>query len=195
MAIALLNLNLVKVPATAPYAIDVLASALDAAGEEVDVVDLCPEDDPAGALHAYFGRHRPELVGLSMRNAVDMYLPSLFDLAQKGSFLDSHKQLVDLTKAYVDTDRLLIGGVGFSVNPKAFLKRLGLRYGIAGPGETVLCRLADELKRTSLRELAGGAETFVFGWQETSATAVSQAHLRGQPMVLRERWVGGDTHE
>ncbi len=182
MKITLINLNLVKVPAIAPYAIDILGSALDAAGHEVDVLDLCPEDDPFAALHTYFATHEPGLVGLSMRNAVDLYFPSFFDLPEKGSFLESHKSLIDVIKTYVDSERILIGGVGFSVNPYAFLRRLGLRYGIQGSGEVVLCQLASEMETKTLQELAKGAETFVFDGRKQQLTA------RVKRVYLKNRW-------
>ncbi|HTU46898.1 MAG TPA: radical SAM protein [Bryobacteraceae bacterium] len=162
MKVALVNLNLIKVPAIAPYGLDIIGSGLEAAGHEIDVVDLCREDDPILALHSYFSSNRPDLVGLTMRNAVDLYFPSYFDLAEKGSFLKSHKALIDIIKGYAGIERILIGGVGFSVNPHAFLGRLGLRYGVKGPGELVISQLANALGGKSLRELAGGAETFVF---------------------------------
>jgi radical SAM superfamily enzyme YgiQ (UPF0313 family) len=181
MKIVLINLNLVKVPAIAPYALDVLGSALDAAGHEVDILDLCAEDDPHIALHRYFAAHRPGLVGLSMRNAIDMYLPSLFDLAEKGSFIESHKRLVDVIKSYIDPGRILVGGVGFSVNPYPFLKRLGLRYGLQGPGEAALPQLASELEGKTLKELAGGAGTFVFdSRQRQLRTSIKRAYVNNR---------------
>ena len=136
MRIALVNLNLVKVPAIAPYAIDVISSALCAAEHNVEILDLCKENEPLVALRDYFSSHNPDLTALSMRNAVDLYLPSLFDLPDKGSFIGSHAKLVEEIKSYVDPRQIIIGGIGFSVNPHAFLKRLGLRYGAVGPGRT-----------------------------------------------------------
>lgn len=181
MKVTLINLNLVKIPAIAPYAIDILGSALDAAGHEVDVLDLCPEDDPVRALRAYFETYEPGLVGLSMRNAVDLYFPSMFDLPEKGSFLGSHKRVIDVIKEYVDPRRILIGGVGFSVHPYAFLKRLGLRYGVRGSGEVILCQLSSEMETKTLEELAGGAETFVFdGRREQLTTQVRRTYLENR---------------
>jgi radical SAM superfamily enzyme YgiQ (UPF0313 family) len=160
--VVLVNMNLIKVPAIAPYALDVLGSALESAGHEVEILDLCPSNDPIAAIHEYFGAHSPDLVGLSMRNAGDLYFPSLFDLRDKGSFLDSHQNLVNAIKLYVDPERIIIGGPGFSTNPEAFLKRLGLKYGVRGPGEAALCQLANQLFHKPMKNLAGGADIFVF---------------------------------
>jgi tryptophan 2-C-methyltransferase len=162
MKILLVNMNLITVPAIAPYALDVLGSSLSAAGQNVDILDLCPTADPVGTIHKYFGQQEPDLVGLSMRNAGDLYFPSLLDLRDQGSFLKSHGTIVDAVKTYVDPERIVIGGAGFSVNPLAFLRRLGLRYGIRGPGEALLCRIASQLSQKTLKDIAAGAEMFVF---------------------------------
>ena len=179
MNVTLINLNTVSVPAIAPYAIDVLGSALSDAGHDVDVLDLCRHaEDPVAAVHERLSASAPGLVGLSMRNAVDLYMPSLFDLPEHGSFLSSHRRVVDAVRTHVDPERILVGGVGFSVNPPAFLERLGLRYGVRGPGERVICEAAARLDRGTLRDLAGGAERFVFdGGARTPLTRVCRTYV------------------
>lgn len=169
MKITLVNLNLVTVPAIAPYALDVLGSSLEAEGHEVEILDLCPEGDPIHAIHEFFDLRQPTLVGLSMRNAVDMYFPSFLDLPDKGSFIPSHKRVVDAIKLHVGAERIIIGGAGFSVSPRAFLRRLDLRYGVRGPGEVVLCELMNQLPDRRLKELVSGAEVFVFDGERPSA--------------------------
>jgi tryptophan 2-C-methyltransferase len=186
--ISLVNLNLIRVPAIAPYALDVLASSLAAAGHDCEILDLCRADDPIEAIRSYFGVRNPDLVGLSMRNACDLYLPSLFHLEHKGSFLESHKRLVDVIKEYVSVDRILVGGVGFSLNPAAFLSRLGLRYGVRGAGESILSAAAGSLRNRSLQDLAGGAHTFVFDGRR------ARRHQRVSREYVDNRWyydVGG----
>jgi radical SAM superfamily enzyme YgiQ (UPF0313 family) len=169
MPIALVNLNRIRIPPIAPYALDVLASALEREGEEVHILDLCPEADPIAAIDAYFSAHDPKLVGLSLRNVNDMYFPSYFDLPTKGSFLDSHRTLVDAIRRYVGPERIIVGGVGFSTNPRAVLRRLGLRYGVHGPGEVILPWIARRLSSATLAELTEGAELFVFDGRTGSA--------------------------
>lgn len=160
--VTLVNLNRITIPAIAPYALDVLASALDRDGHRVDILDLCRAEDPLAAIAGYFANERPDLTCLSMRNAGDLYFPSFFHLADAGSFLGSHQRLIDAVKRFVPIDRLLLGGVGFSVNPQGFLKRLGLRYGVRGRGERTLRELAPRLAAETLSSIAAGADTFVF---------------------------------
>lgn len=170
MKVTLVNLNLIRVPAIAPYAIDVLGSALEHSGHAVQVLDLCRADDPVEAIHQYFSAHQADLVGVSMRNAHDGYLPSIFDLKERGSFLPSHRRLLEAMMRHVAVDRIVVGGIGFSLNPHAFLARVGLRYGVRGPGEGVLTQLADGLARGStLQELAGGSPTHVFDGRTTGS--------------------------
>ena len=181
MKVVLVNLNLISVPAIAPYALDVLGSSLEADGHEVDILDLCPEGDAISAIHSYFMAHEPDLVGLSMRNAGDLYFPSLLDLQDKGSFLVSHRTLIDVIKTWVDPERIIIGGAGFSVNPSAFLKRLDLKYGVRGPGEVVLREIVNQLRHRSLRELSDGADIFVFdGRGRDIGTAVKRTFVNNE---------------
>jgi len=162
MKVTLVNLNLITIPSIAPYALDVLGSSIEASGHEVDILDLCRESEPSTAIRVYFASHQPDLVALSMRNAVDLYFPSFVDLDNKGSFLFSHRELIDTVKQCVDPSRIIIGGVGFSTNPASFLKRFGLRYGVAGPGEGALCQVLNQLPQSSLMKQADNADTFVF---------------------------------
>src|SRR5262245_21588029 len=145
--ITLVNLNRIAVPLVAPYALDVLGSALAAGGHEVDVLDLNFETDPRAAIAERFRRDIPDVVAVTLRNTGDLYFPSFLDLESRGSYLPGHAALVGAIKACVPADRIVIGGVGFSSNARALLSRLGLTYGVVGPGESVLRRIADAADR------------------------------------------------
>ncbi|NOZ80994.1 MAG: radical SAM protein [DPANN group archaeon] len=145
--VVLVNLNRILVPPIAPYALDVLGSALRQEGHDVEILDLTLTDDPSASIDSYFQRSRPELVALTLRNTHDLYFPSFFDLPEKGSFLPEHHRLVDRIKGHIDPERIILGGVGFSSQPEALLHYLGLRYGVQGQGDQVLVELADGLSR------------------------------------------------
>lgn len=145
--ITLVNMNLVRVPAIGPYAIDVLGSALEAHGHQVSVLDLTRSDDGLAAVDRYFAVERPDLLGLSMRNNFDLYFPSLGTRTDDGSFLGAHARVVDRLRQHVPVERMVIGGVGFSTAPFRVLERLGLRTGVRGPGEEVLPMLCDAVDR------------------------------------------------
>ena len=145
--VTLVNLNLVRVPAIGPYAIDVLGSALEARGHQVSVLDLTREADGIDAIDRYFAAHRPDILALSMRNHFDLYFPSLGRRADHGSFLASHARVIEKLKRHASSDRIVIGGVGFSTAPFQLLERFGLHTGVRGPGEEVLPLLCDAVDR------------------------------------------------
>jgi hypothetical protein len=145
--VTLINLNRIAVPLVAPYALDVLGSAVAAGGHDVDVVDLNLEADPLAAIAGRFRREIPDVVAITLRNTGDLYFPSFLDLDSRGSCLPDHEALVGAIKAWVPADRIVIGGVGFSSNAVPLLSRLGLARGVVGPGEGVLRRIADAASR------------------------------------------------
>ena len=57
-SVTLVNLNRVTIPPVAPYAIDILASALVDARHDVETLDLCGAADPERTIAAYFRRER-----------------------------------------------------------------------------------------------------------------------------------------
>src|SRR5262245_55103552 len=97
-SVTLVNLNRILVPTVAPYAIDIIGSALQDAGHAVEVLDLTPADDPVAAIHAYFDVSSPDLVGVTLRNTGDLYFPSFLDLPDQGSFLPEHGRLLSAIK-------------------------------------------------------------------------------------------------
>lgn len=141
--VTLVNLNQIAVPPVAPYAIDILGSALSVAGHGVEVLDLCGAEHPESRIAEYFGRSSPDIVGLTLRNTGDLYFPSFLDLSSRGSFLADHARLVAAIKQRVSAERIVMGGVGFSSNPRVLLSRFGLSHGIRGPGERALVDIAD----------------------------------------------------
>lgn len=157
--VSLINLNRVIVPPIAPYAIDILGSALEAAGHSVEVLDLTPQENPAEAIDEYFSHVRPDLVGITLRNTGDLYFPSFLDLPDKGSFLPEHGKLIARIKEHAPINRVIIGGVGFSSNPFGLLKRFGLRYGVVGPGDSVFVEIANAVSHgLSLGEICPNSE-------------------------------------
>jgi hypothetical protein len=145
--VTLINLNRITVPLVAPYALDVLGSALAAGGHDVDVLDLNVESDPSAAIARRFRDEIPDVVAITLRNTGDLYFPSFLDLDSRGSCLPDHDALIGAIKASVPAERIVIGGVGFSSNARALLSRWRLPCGVAGPGESVLRRIADAADR------------------------------------------------
>ena len=63
------------VPPIGPIALDYIASNVQKAGIDVEIVDLCLADDPLKMLEDHFAAHSPELVGISFRNTDECFWP------------------------------------------------------------------------------------------------------------------------
>lgn len=137
--VTLVNPNLVHPPIT-PYALDILTTSLEAAGFEVEVLDLTlVRDRWRPAVAAYFHEHRPMLVGVTFRNTDTIY-PQ-----EQRVFLDSHRDIVREIQRWTAAP-IVGGGVGFSSMPFALVDWFGLDYGVKGPGEVTVVELATVLE-------------------------------------------------
>lgn len=147
--VTLVNPNFVHPPVT-PYALDILTTSLEAEGFAVDVVDLTfDRHDWRPVLRHYFAGHRPLLVGVTIRNTDTIYAQ------QQRVFLGDHRAVVDEIRANTDAP-LVAGGVGFSSMPFALVDYLGIDFGVKGPGEHILVRLARALQHgDSPEDIAG----------------------------------------
>ena len=136
--VALVNPNFVQ-PGVTPYALDILTSHLEATGFDVDVIDLTfrPEDW-RDALATYFAAHSPMLVGVTLRNAGSV------QPQEQRVFLGDHLEVIDQVRALC-TAPIVLGGAGFSTMPYAAMEYFDVPYGVKGPGDTILCDLADAL--------------------------------------------------
>lgn len=134
--VTLVNPNFVQ-PGITPYALDILSSHLEAAGFEVEVVDLTFR---AGdwRLAEYFATRDPLLVGVTIRNAGSV------QPQEQRVFLPDHLQVIDAIRELTRAP-IVLGGAGFSSMPYAALEYFAVPYGVKGPGERILCDLADAL--------------------------------------------------
>lgn len=136
--VCLVNPNQVQ-PGITPYALDVLTTHLERAGFEVEVLDLTfPVRSWQADVDAYFADRRPMLVGVTLRNT-DTVIPQ-----EQRTFLEDHRAIIDAIKQRCAAP-IVVGGVGYSSMPSAMLSYLQVPYGVAGPGEVALVRLAQTI--------------------------------------------------
>ena len=128
--VTLVNPNFVR-PGVTPYAVDILATHLEVAGFEVDVLDLTFRRDDWG-LEAYFADHEPLLVGVTLRNAGSV------QPQEQRVFLPDHLAVIDRVRELTGAP-IVLGGAGFSTMPYAALEYFRAPFGVKGPGELVLC--------------------------------------------------------
>ncbi|MCL6477679.1 MAG: B12 lower ligand biosynthesis radical SAM protein BzaD [Peptococcaceae bacterium] len=113
-----------------PLGIVSLATHLQMAGHEVELLDMNIEADPFGSLKDRLLDRRPEVVGLSLRN--------IDPLANKtSSLVPPFVATVRLVAALLPRAWIVAGGTGFSLFPARLMAELPeIHYGIAGEAET-----------------------------------------------------------
>ena len=137
-SILLISANRETCPVPAyPLAIARLAGALAQTGRRVRQFDVLVEGE--NALPQVLAESRPDLVGISLRNVDNA------DSTVRESCLDGHRRIVRTVRAQTRAP-IVLGGSGFSIFPKPLLQLLEADFGVAGPGETALCALADALQ-------------------------------------------------
>ena len=134
--VTLVNPNFVQ-PGVTPYALDILCSHLEAAGFDVEVLDLTFRRDD-WRFAEYFATREPLVVGVTLRN-----MGSVQPQEQR-VFLPDHLAVIDAVRAQTAAP-IVLGGAGFSSMPYAALEYFRVPFGVKGPGEVILCDLADAL--------------------------------------------------
>ncbi|MEU3777072.1 tryptophan 2-C-methyltransferase [Streptomyces sp. NPDC032472] len=136
--VLLVNPNKVH-PPIAPYALDVLTTALEAADFEVEVLDLTfHREDWKTCLTEYFAQRGPLLVGVTVRNTDTVYA------FEQRPFIGEHKEIITEIRRLTEAP-IVGGGIGFSSMPFALVDYFGIDFGVKGPGEQIICDLADAL--------------------------------------------------
>jgi len=138
MKILLVNSNQYRTPPVPPLALEYLASALSESSHEYAVLDLCFEDDPAGAIDTAISEFHPDIAGFTVRN-IDtvIYYNNVF-------FLDNIRALAGRVKA--QGIPVILGGAGFTFMPEEIMRFIGADWGISGPGERALPRLLSRIE-------------------------------------------------
>ena len=160
--IALVNANTIK-PAIGPLGLEYIAEACRRpqavaprrhstarrAGVEVEVIDLCFEEEPGAALKRRLAETGPELVGITLRNSDNCFL------ASSHSFIPELGQMVAVAREATEAP-ILLGGAGFAIAPGAIMNEVGAEYGILGDGEQAVQLLLRALRgATDVRDVPG----------------------------------------
>ena len=135
--VTLVNPNKVQ-PGITPYALDILGTSLEQDGFDVEVVDLTFRQSWKSVVREYFSQRNPLLCGITIRNTDTIY-PQ-----EQRNFLDDHLEIINQIKLCTKAP-LVAGGAGFSSMPHCLLEYFDVPYGVKGPGEVVLCNLANAL--------------------------------------------------
>ena len=172
--LTLINTNRMT-PPIAPIGLDYLAEAVREAGHGVDLIDLCLAEEPHAAMLDYFSSHRPDLVGLSLRNVDDCFL------AGSAWFLPDLRETVRRIRAVTDAP-IAIGGVGYSIFPREILEYCGADFGIHGDGERAIVELLAELDGRRRFDRVDGLV-----WRENGTVHANRPAHVSPPTIARSR--------
>jgi radical SAM superfamily enzyme YgiQ (UPF0313 family) len=133
------NTERINIP-TLPLGMGLVAASVRAAGHTVAVLDLTTAGDPRSAIGGAVRAHRPDVIGVSVRNIDDQCMENpRFLLAQV-------REVVAACRACAGAP-LVLGGAGYSIFPGAVLAYLGADMGVCGEGEVVFPALLSRLER------------------------------------------------
>lgn len=143
MRILLVSANREQLPSpVVPIGVLSVAAAVRDA-HDVEVKDLCFDDDACDALAEAVVRFSPDVVGIGLRNL-------------HTNAYDGMDRLIDEYAALVQSVRrassgrdvtIVLGGSGYSLQPETLLDRLGGDFGVVGEGERTFRDLVDALAR------------------------------------------------
>jgi hypothetical protein len=123
----------------APLGACYVATAAAAAGHDVRLLDLCFSTDVERDVTAAVGEHRPEVIGVSLRNVDNCAWPDTV------SYLPHYQRVVAACRAASEAP-VVLGGSAFTTMPAFYLPALRAPYGVVGEGEAafpaLLARLA-----------------------------------------------------
>ena len=109
-----------------PNGVACVASALDAAGHDVRVLDLAFARDPHAAAREAARAHDPDVIGISVRNIDNS------DLIALRHYTPEARALLDTLRAAAPRARVVAGGAACGVAPVALFETLDVEFAVAG---------------------------------------------------------------
>src|SRR5437867_8455571 len=152
MRVLLVSANQERSPdPVAPLGVCYVATAAAEAGHEVQVLDLCFSEDPPAAVRAAVAAHRPEAIGISLRNVDNCAYPDTV------SYLPHYRAVVEACRA-ASAAPIVLGGSASTTMPARYLAALDVPWGVVGEGEAAFPALLARLAAgADVRGLAGVA--------------------------------------
>ncbi|HJQ11540.1 MAG TPA: radical SAM protein [Gemmatimonadaceae bacterium] len=124
-----------------PNGLACVASALDAAGHDVEFLDLCFAKDPIAATRAIALRFKPDIIGVSVRNIDNS------DAIALRHYTPEAREILRELRSSSPGAKIIAGGAAFGVAPEALFRDLEVDYAVAGDGERASVALIDALVR------------------------------------------------
>ena len=165
-----------------PNGIACVASALDAAGHDVRVLDLCFASDPDRSVTEAVRGFSPDVIGVSVRNLDNS------DALALRHYTPDAAGLLKTIRAVAPQATVIAGGAAFGVAPQSLFRELGVDYAVAGDGERASVALIDEL---SAGRVPGAIPGIVRGADGGSVFTPpgEDADLDSLPRANMHRWL------
>lgn len=141
MRVLLISTNKIRVPRpTLPIGMALISAAIKEAGHEVHVLDLLWEAREMSAVLESLRAIRPDVVGIAIRNLDNLtFIDPIF-------FAPMVRKIVQCVRKH-SSAFVVLGGSGYSVEPKSMYQYARPDYGVAGEGEDAIVELLDHLER------------------------------------------------
>jgi radical SAM superfamily enzyme YgiQ (UPF0313 family) len=119
--------------------LEYVGECLQRANHDLDILDLCWQENPKFAIENFFKESSYDLVGITLRNTDDCAFSS------SQSFLSEIKEISNQIQANTD-GCIVFGGVGYSTMPILIHKMTSVKFGIRGEGEFAFLQFIRELE-------------------------------------------------
>lgn len=161
--------------AITPLGVGYVAAATRAAGHEVQLLDICFENDVESAIRRQIATWPPDVIGVSVRNLDNtLYLAPMSHVPQLKAVVDTIRSCTDVP--------VILGGSGFSLMPEMILRACNLRLGIVGEGENAFPQLLDSLESgADLQSVPGLAYLEGNGYYQNPPVRIMNLNSLPQP--------------
>lgn len=147
----MVNSNRYKLPVPSiPFGLCYVAAALENAGHDVHVLDLCFSKNPGRDISEAVSKFQPDIIGISIRN---------IDTAAEYNnlfHLDRVKDDIIIPIKKIFQGPIVIGGPAVGIAGAEMLSFLDLEFAVCGDGEAAMVEFADRLKNNLPLDDLGG---------------------------------------
>ncbi|MDF7823372.1 lipid biosynthesis B12-binding/radical SAM protein [Pontiellaceae bacterium B12227] len=121
-----------------PIGMGMVASALKAAGHQVELFDFLQSGRSMEAFRDKVQLVKPDAVGISIRNIDNV------NAVNEHRYIDTVREVVADIRTLTSVP-VVLGGSAFSIMPEEVLTAVGADYGVVGEGEVLMCSFMEQL--------------------------------------------------
>ena len=163
-----------------PNGIACVASALEAQGHDVRVVDLCFASDPDRTLRRAVSALNPDVIGVSVRNLDNS------DALALRHYTPEAAGMLRTLRAVAPRATIIAGGAAFGVAPQSLFRELAVDFAVAGDGERASVALIDDLSAGRapgaipgiVRRSTDGGSTFTPPGEDADLDSLPRANMQ-----------------